>query len=196
MEGWEVILASLVDELKIGICGIKAVCIDVDEALSTARRVETSLEVTVQLFDASLVATWEHVFFSALNAVKAFNDGRKIARTLGMECLLHMSGQRQINIALKMFGLKPKIRELGALIISKSEKRIKSAIQELVNRLGGVMEDSVLELNLEKAERVKEAFKVGDEELAAVKTSKRENSLFEALVKCCIERSAIMLLES
>ncbi|MHA1608370.1 MAG: KEOPS complex subunit Cgi121 [Candidatus Freyarchaeota archaeon] len=189
-------MAGLMDKLKAGICGVRVAGVDVDGALGAARQVEESLGVAVQLFDASLVATWEHVFFSALNAVKAFNSGRGIARTIGMEFLVRMSGQRQISVALEMFGLKPGIRELGVLVVGEDESHVKSAIQRLVGCLKGVMDEGVLELNLKKAERIKKVFNVKDEELAAVGTSKKENFLFEALAKCCIERSAVMFLES
>jgi len=49
------------------------------------------LEVEVQLFDASLVTTWEHLYFAALDSLTAFRNRENISRSLAMETMLYAS---------------------------------------------------------------------------------------------------------
>lgn len=184
-------VAELTGELTACICGLRGE-VNVDAALQLTKEVESRFGVTVQFFDASLVATWEHVFFSALNAVKAVEAGRSIARNLGIEVLVRLSGQRQISVALEMFGLKSGCKELGVVVIGKNAGTVEDVARYVVERSGLEEDDSVLELNHEKAEQIKKAFNIEDRELEAVQAEGE----FEALVKCCIERCALLTLES
>lgn len=184
-------IAELAGGLIVGICGLRGV-VDVDAALKLAREAELNFGVTVQLFDALLVATWEHVYFSVLNAVKATKAGKSIARSLGMEILVRLSGQRQISVALEMFGLKSGCRMFGLVAIGKGEGEVRGATRFLAEKLGLEEDDTILDLNREKAELIKKAFNINDEELRATQ-AKGE---FEALAKCCVERGALLMLES
>lgn len=182
---------ELEDGLVIGVCGLKGF-VDVNYVLQISKNVESQFRVTAQFFDASLIASWEHVVFSAFNAIKAFEAGRNIAKNLGMEVLVRLSGQRQISVALKLMGLKEECKELGIVIIGESRERVEEAIHHAVEKLGLMEDDSTLELNSEKAERIREVFGIGSEELESVPAK----NYFEALVKCCVERSALLMLES
>jgi len=55
----------------------------------------------VQFFDAELIATWQHLYFAALNALLAFKDGNNISKTAQMEIVLYSAAQRQIEKAIK-----------------------------------------------------------------------------------------------
>ena len=62
---------------------------DVDELL---RRLGEAVSPHVfQVFDADRVAGWEHLFFSAVNAVKAFQAGAAVSKSLAVEVLLYAS---------------------------------------------------------------------------------------------------------
>ncbi|MBS7288412.1 MAG: hypothetical protein KIH01_06620 [Candidatus Freyarchaeota archaeon] len=184
-------VVELAGGLAACICGLRG-AVNVDAALQLTREAESRFGVTVQFFDASLVATWEHVFFSALNAVKAIEAGRSIARSLGIEVLVRLSGQRQISVALEMFGLKSGCKGLGVVAIGRSAGAVENAARYVVERLGVEEDNSVLELNHDKAEQIKKAFNIEDTELEAVQAEEE----FEAIVKCCIERCALLTLES
>ncbi|MEM4447551.1 MAG: KEOPS complex subunit Cgi121 [Candidatus Jordarchaeales archaeon] len=173
------------------ICGLRGL-VGIEEALHLTREAEAKFGVVVQIFDASLVATWEHVFFSTLNAVKASDAGRRIARSLGMEILVRLSGQRQINVALEMFGVKEGCERLGLVAVGAKGGRVEEAARYVIEALGALEDDGVLELDGEKAERIKKAFGIESVELESVQARDE----FEALVKCCIERGALLTLES
>jgi tRNA threonylcarbamoyladenosine modification (KEOPS) complex Cgi121 subunit len=60
-------------------------------------RCDLPLEVEVQVFDADIVASWQHLYFAALNALVAFKNGRNLSKSLAVETVLYASGQRQIK---------------------------------------------------------------------------------------------------
>jgi len=184
-------IAELAGGLIVGVCGLRGVA-DVNAALKLAREAELNFGVTVQLFDALLVATWEHVYFSVLNAVKATKAGKSIARSLGMEVLVRLSGQRQVSVALEMFGLKSGCRMFGLVVVGKEESEVRGVARFLAEKLGLEEDDTVFSLNREKAELIKKAFNIIDKELSATQAGGE----FEALAKCCIERGALLMLES
>jgi len=184
-------VVELSDGLVVGICGLRGP-VDVDVALKLSREVELSFGVAVQFFDASLVATWEHVYFSVLNAVKAIEAGKSIAKSIGVEILVRLSGQRQISVALEMFGLKGGCRMLGLAVVGRERNMVEKVIHYVVEKLGLEDDDAALDVDRGKAEQIMKAFNIKDEELSAIQAEGES----EALAKCCIERCALLALES
>jgi tRNA threonylcarbamoyladenosine modification (KEOPS) complex Cgi121 subunit len=50
---------------------------------------------SVQFFDAKHVASPQHLYFAALNALNAFEKNTNISNNLAVEALLYASAQRQ-----------------------------------------------------------------------------------------------------
>ena len=143
---------------------------------------------TLQLFNADHVGGWEHLYFAALNALKAFQDRRNLAGRLDVEILLYASGQDQISKAFTLLGLTPQASRLALVTLTESEGEALAAIKRATPLLG-VPDDAVLEVNGEKFKRLREVFSISDEELEAVAEPGAE---FSALTLLLVERSALL----
>jgi KEOPS complex subunit Cgi121 len=143
---------------------------------------------TFQLFNAAHVGGWEHLYFAALNALKAFQDGRNLAEHLDIEMLLYASGQDQISKAFTLLGLTPQTSQIALVTLTESEGEAVAAIKRATPLLG-VPDDAVLEANREKPKRLREVFSISDEELEAVAELGAE---FSALTLLLVERSALL----
>jgi len=101
----------------VGIAGFADVHIsDVDQFLNLTREM-LDAAAAVQFFDAKLIAGWQHLYFAALNALKAFKNKTNISKNLAVECLLYASAQRQIRTALDLVGIRQNSSRIGVLII-------------------------------------------------------------------------------
>ena len=80
---------------------------------------EKPAQVDFQLFDARLVATWEHLYLAALNALVAFRSKCNISKSLAVETLLYASAQNQIQKATRLFGIKPSSSDIAVLIVGE-----------------------------------------------------------------------------
>ncbi len=139
-----------------------------------------------QVFDADRVAGWEHLFFAAVNAVKAQEAGTAISRSLAIEVLLYVSCQDQISRALDLVGLTPSTERVALLVLADGEETAEKAFGRASVALG-IEDDSVLGLDAEKCVRIKETFGVSDSELEAVGGSE-----LDALMRLLVERGALL----
>jgi len=114
---------------------------------------------TITFLDANYVVDKDHVEFAVKKAIKAWNEGRRVAKTLAMEILLYCAGRRQISDAVEM-GLKEGRNEVVAVVL---EDECVDKLKEL-----GFIEKPVLKLDDEKIERIKRFFDISDEELKIV----------------------------
>jgi len=161
---------------------------DVNSFFSLVR--EKVMDAEIQIFEANLIATWEHLYFAALNASTAFNSSMNISNSLAMETLLYASAQRQIDKAIGLLGMKSESRHLAVLIIANTLKEAESALKSLSELVSGECDDSVLELTDEKAGGIRRLFEISDLELKS-KLS-REKFEKEALVELVIEHMALL----
>jgi len=146
----------------------------------------------VQIFDAMMIAGLDHLYFSVLNALKAFDSGNKISSSPAMEILLYASGQNQISKAIEMLGVKPGSSQIIAVILSKSKRESFQAARKISQIIGGEQSDKVIDLTDEKFKIIKSKFKVTDAELeATLRRSKKE-----ALASILIERSALLVTQA
>jgi len=134
--------------------------IEVDSVQETLNRLKGC---TVTFVDANYVADKEHVRFAAEKALKAWKEGRRVAKTLVMEILLYCAARRQISDAIEM-GLKEGRNEVVVVVL---EEECLERLKDL-----GFEEKPVLKLDEEKVERIKRFFGIGDEELEIVGVSK------------------------
>jgi KEOPS complex subunit Cgi121 len=145
---------------------------------------------TVQLFDADHVAGKPHLFFAALNALKAFEKGRNISEKLEMETLLYASGQRQIDKAIEMLGVRPESSKIALLMIASNEEEAAEAEKIVL----GIRDDKVLEIEGEgKVRDLMEAFGVTRLELETMVESDEERE--RVLMWLIIERNALLAIE-
>ena len=81
-----------------------------------------SLNINGALLDADKIATWQHLFFSAIQAYNSLQDHVSIARTIDVELILHVAAERQIKTAFTKVGIQPDTIHYAVLILTPPEK--------------------------------------------------------------------------
>lgn len=107
---------------------------EVENPGTTLARINRIAEETgsvIVLFDAEKVAGTAHIRSAADHAVRAFENGRAVARTLAMEMLLYASGQRQCSLAPR-FGLHEGPNHLYILIYNGDWNTAADAVLRIV----------------------------------------------------------------
>jgi len=176
----------------IAIAGFRNVKIeDVDAFLERARN-SVGKNVEIQFFDAELVASWQHLYFAALNALKAFENRGNISKSLGVEVLLYASAQRQIRKATELLGVKKGLKDIAVLMIGMSANEVKAALNAVSKVFGGRRDDEVLELSQRKKVAIRRFFEISEAEIEAAANGK---NLEKALIDLVIERMALLATE-
>jgi KEOPS complex subunit Cgi121 len=171
------------------ITGFKNVKIgDAEEFLKIINEEKPS-GVDIQFFDAKLIATCQHLYFAAINALTAFKNKENISKSLAMETLLYASAQRQIRKAMEILGIKPATPEIAVLIIGEKSDVVKSALQVVLRHINAEQDDAVLDLSKKKNELIQKTFGISEAEL---KTVMKKDNLEEALTNLVIERMALL----
>jgi len=180
-------------EVYVEIAGFKVIKVgNPQEFLRSAVKGKPA-NVETQFFDARNVASWQHLYFAALNALTAFGNRTNISRTLGMEALLYAAGERQIIKATEKMGIKSATKEIAVLIVGNNRLTVRTAISRILRNVGGQQDDVVLELSGLKNELIKKAFKVDAVEVDAM--MRKSDDLESALVDLVIERMALVSCE-
>ena len=151
-------------------------------------------EAHVQFFDAKSIAGQQHLYFAALNALKAFERKSNISSGLAIEALLYASAQRQIRKAVDMLGIKENSSQVAVLIIAENRQEIDDYLKVISRLMSGERDDNVLELTYEKIEGIKKLFGVSDLEIEA--KLRRKGLEMEALVDLVIEHVALLATQS
>ena len=146
----------------------------------------------VQLFDAKLVAGWQHLYFAALNAVTAFKNKLNISNNLVIEILLYASAQRQITEAVRLIEIHPNSHMVAVVILANTRSKA-SLLLSIISALltGSIRDDELLELTDDKVEGIKRLFEISDIELEA--KVEKEDGMKEALVDLVIEHVALLV---
>lgn len=162
---------------------------DTDDFLQSISKMKEA-EVEIQFFDAELIATWEHLYFAALNALTAFKNKANISKSLAMETMLYASAQRQIRRATKLAGIKATTVEVAVLIIGDKKEDVESALSMIQKNLDAQRDDNVLEITKEKMIAIKKTFRISDLELKTVR--KKREGVEKALTSLVMERMALL----
>jgi len=145
--------------------------------------------VEVQLLNADLIASWQHLYFAVLNALMAHKTKHGISKSLAVETALYASAQRQIKKAISTVGLKPQCRNIAAIIIGENPDATRKALYAIAQHLGAQPDEEVLKLSDAKVQRIRSAFDISDTELEVVTTKGNPD---QALVDLVIERVALL----
>ena len=185
-------LIRKLDDLKIYvvIAGFKNAKIgDIDRFFNAVRSKLHDVDA-VQFFDAQLVASWQHLYFAAINALTAFANKTNISNNLAIETLLYASAQRQIKKATDSFGVKSTTKSIAVLVLAKNEKSADDTLNLVQKLISAEHDDTVLEIKREKFVNIKRFFNVSDVELSA--KLERKGFEKEALVDLVIEHGALL----
>jgi KEOPS complex subunit Cgi121 len=86
---------------------------DKDSLLSSAAGI-SSANKAVRVLNAQKVFGKDHVLSALQKAARAFDNGQNVSDSLATETMLYMSGCRQIQEAVELFGIK---EEVGQIVI-------------------------------------------------------------------------------
>lgn len=175
---------------RIAIIGFSSVKIENINTFLDQFRKET--QAPIQFFDAKKIAGPQHLYFAALNTLKAFKKKINISNNLPVESLIYASAQRQIKKAVKMIGITEYSSEVAVLIIAKNKNEKKVLVNLLNQTVPGKRDDDVLKLTTEKVNKIKHLFKISDLEFEA--QLKKLGLEEEALIDLIIERMALLVI--
>lgn len=162
-------------EDNIQIAGFNAHIRNVSTILNRTR--EFSGPGTIQLLQAQKVAGEEHLLHATHQALLAFQRNENLSQDLGMEICLRASAQRQISRAIQLLGIIEGKQAVAAVLVDCPG----DSLPQLESLLG-TRDDTVLK---EDPERLKQIYKISDQELYAHQTVER----------VLIERTALLNLE-
>ena len=172
----------------VAITGYRAVEIgNVEKFLDFLRRVVHP--ATVQVFDASLIADWQHLFFATLNSLNAFKKKTNISRSLHTEILLYVSAQHQIRKATEILGVKSGVSNIAVVIVAETKGQIEIALKQLSEFLSKPSDDEVLSIDENKFRRIREVFRISKAEFESRRGVDRR---VEGLKNLVIERVAML----
>ena len=112
------------------------------------------LDLPFQILDGDVVATEKHI----LHAINQAKSKEPITNSFWMEILVRASGQRQISNAIEIIGVKTG-EGRNVCIVCPDEDTLK----EILRHIGGRIDNSVLDLNPEKLERIRKVFNIKGE---------------------------------
>ena len=174
-------------EWNVSIAGVKNVQVkDVDELIGKVR--EVSSDHPFQLFNAEKVAGWKHLYFAAINAVKAFETGSAISKSLDVEILLYAACLDQISKAFRTLGLTRKSTDIAVICLGKSQLASSKTVNSMIEVLGEPA-NNVLEINQTKYESLMEDFEISKQAIETVGGNK-----YTTLPKLIIEKGALLSL--
>lgn len=162
---------------------------DVDQFFNAVRNKLQGVDA-VQFFDAQFVATWQHLYFAAINALTAFANKTNISNNLAMETLLYASAQKQIKKATETMGIKSTTTDIAVLVLAKSENSADYALNLVQKLISAKRDNNTLEINRQKFVGIKRFFGVSDIELSAKLEKKGLEK--DALVDLVIEHGALL----
>jgi tRNA threonylcarbamoyladenosine modification (KEOPS) complex Cgi121 subunit len=169
--------------------GFRNVKIDDPKKFLDKIKKKTPPDVTVQFFDAELVAGWEHLYHAVFNALLSLKQERAISKSLGMEVLLYASAQHQIKRATEIIGIKSQSPKIAMIIVSSKASLAKQALTMISEQVNAHPDESVLELRTDKAAMIRKTFEITDNELNATRAEKQAH---KALTDLVIERIALL----
>jgi tRNA threonylcarbamoyladenosine modification (KEOPS) complex Cgi121 subunit len=177
------------DRKYVEIAGFRGISIQNTEDFMKSASRDKQLSIWVQFFNADLIATWEHLYFAALNALLAYRNRRNISKTIAMETMIYASAQRQIRKAIAMLGVKRDSSNVAVIIIGDKTDTVQKTFSAIKNCIAVGADETVLEMTQEKTEKICKAYGITEKELASVST---ESNNDKGIVGLVIERMALM----
>jgi len=152
-------------------------------------------DVSVQCVDLDRVPGSHYLLLATVNALKSYRSKQPIAKSLGMELLLYISGNKQINEALTRVGVTSETKRTAAVAVGSSNNQVSATGNYLEQVLGQQGRDDLLDdWPRSRIENVRSAFEIGDKELKAIIRGKEP--ITNAIERLALERSAMLALRS
>jgi KEOPS complex subunit Cgi121 len=98
-----------------------------------------------QLFDNRGIWGYKHLYSSAWHAMKAKKNERMISKSLSIEILLYVAGQRQIKKAINLLGVKDTTEAVTGVLLGETPHPLISINSQLIKDLNLKSDLSLLE---------------------------------------------------
>ena len=147
--------------------------------------------VSVQIVDLDRVPGSRYLLLATYNALKSYTSRRPISKSLAMELLVYISGNRQISEALRQAGITPHTRRIAALAVGSSESKVLDCTLSLTEALERKSSDALLDdWTALRVENVRSGFGISGKELKAI--AGKGESVTRTVERLAIERSAML----
>jgi tRNA threonylcarbamoyladenosine modification (KEOPS) complex Cgi121 subunit len=168
--------------------------IDVGALISHAEEVDREA-LAVQFINPECIAGPMHILSAAQNALNAWLGRYAISRSLGVEVLVHSSGQRQIARGLESHGIVDGMDFLGLVVIGRNQESVEKILRETISLVGSDVEPPFL-VNEKRFEMIKAHFEVSQEEINLLSEENSDESRSTALSKAVISKVSLVALDS
>ncbi|RLF30996.1 MAG: hypothetical protein DRJ99_00840 [Thermoplasmata archaeon] len=101
----------------IRVVGVKGRIKNRDDFIRKVEEYSKSLNVAIQVVDANLVYSFNHLYSAAQHAIRAMRRGTNSMKSLAMEILLYAAGERQIKNAIEKIGVKENSKSFVFIIV-------------------------------------------------------------------------------
>jgi len=160
------------------IAGAKASAVAPEEAVRTAAEWGASHGAEVCLLDARSVFGRDHLESAARHAIRARDSNTMSSRSVAMETLLYASGQRQVQDAIRVAGLRRETTTVGIVLFGDAK------VDELLAAMGWRREDEVLN----PANKDLTAFGISRPEAETMPTSRRADLILEKVALLDVQK--------
>lgn len=130
----------------------------------------------LSLLNANYIADRDHAELAAKKAIRSWEQGKNVARTLPIEILLYASATRQINQALEM-GVKEKSENKVLAVVIGNEQCV-NKFKEIVS----FKEEKVLHMDDDKRKRLMNFFNISEREIGVAGTERIPDIIRERIV--------------
>ena len=156
----------------------------------------TSDEImAVQFLNPLLIAGPIHILSAAQNALNAWLGGYPISRSLGVEILVHSSGQRQIARGLESHGVTDDMTHLGLVVIGRDRTTVSALISKTIEYVGEEAEH-VFQVDAERFALIQTHYEIGQEELSLLHKSASTSERYQALGEAVVSRVSLVALDT
>jgi len=167
-------------------------------------------ESIVQFLNDKFLLNQDHLFSACYYTLKAFMDNINISNKKNLELFLYLATQRQIKNGIKSFGIEISNLKDGKLnfCIISSKNNLDKINYDILQKMNGVERNiDINHITLEKFKRIKEFFKISENQIKSILSSygfnlPKENemvenlqTLFLALHDLICEKMALLSLE-
>ncbi|HDO19698.1 MAG TPA: hypothetical protein ENG74_03125 [Thermoplasmatales archaeon] len=155
---------------------------DMERLISKLSDISSDRKVVIQVMDADMVYSKNHVISAVHHAIRAFRNGTNSTRRLSMEIMLYAAGERQIGNAIRKMGIKEDSERLVFVFVSSlpdigeaSGRLDDNEARRIIADLGFELDDGVIYGNKETLRK----FGISDMEIRTVSKDKYEDLILE-----------------
>lgn len=151
------------------IAGAKAHAVNPEGVVRTAAEWSSAHGAEVCLLDARSVFGRDHLESAAFHAIRARDSQTMSSRSVAMETLLYASGQRQVQEAIRVVGLRRDTKAVGFVLFGPAH------VDDFLRDIGWTHDDGVLDTK----GKVLEALGISPREAGTVTTTQMTDLALE-----------------